>query len=130
MSSLRNIFIVYRKELTEALRDRRTLISSIVIPLLLFPVLAVVLGYTAAEVFGELSRQPSRIMILGGEDSPDIVAGLKAAPDLRVVAASADYADLISDKKIRDAVEIPAGFQAAIERGDHPDVKIYLFSGY
>jgi sodium transport system permease protein len=129
MSSVRNIGIVYRKELTEALRDRRTLISSIVIPLLLFPVLAVVLGYTAAEVFGELSRQPSRIMILGGEDSPDIVAGLKAAPDLRVVAASADYADLISDKKIRDAVEIPAGFQAAIERGDHPDVKIYLFSG-
>jgi len=46
MSSLRNIFIVYRKELTEALRDRRTLVSSIVIPLLAFPVLAFGLGST------------------------------------------------------------------------------------
>jgi sodium transport system permease protein len=119
MSSARNILIVYRKELTEAVRDRRTMISSILIPLLLFPVLAVSLGYTAAELFGEVSRQPSRIMILGGEDSPEIVIGLKKAENLRVVPAAANYADLISDKKV----------QAAIERGDRPDVKIYMFSG-
>jgi sodium transport system permease protein len=129
MSSARNILIVYRKELTEAARDRRTMISSILIPLLLFPLLAVSLGYTAAELFGEVSRQPSRIMILGGEDSPEIVTGLKKAENLRVVPAAANYADLISDKKVRAAVEIPPGFQAAIERGDRPDVKIYMFSG-
>ena len=35
--SLRNIGIVYRKELTEAIRDRRTVISTILVPLLLFP---------------------------------------------------------------------------------------------
>jgi len=129
MSSVRNIAIVYRKELTEALRDRRTLISMIVIPLLLFPILAVGIGYTAAELFGELSRQPSRIMILGGEDSPDVTTGLKAAENLRVVPTTANYVDLISDKKIRAAVDIPTGFQAAIERGERPDVKIYVFSG-
>ena len=37
--SLRNVGIVYRKELTDSLRDRRTLVSMIVIPLLLFPVM-------------------------------------------------------------------------------------------
>jgi len=35
--SFRNIGIVYRKELREALRDRRTVIASVVIPLFLFP---------------------------------------------------------------------------------------------
>jgi sodium transport system permease protein len=129
MSSLRNIAIVYRKELTEAVRDRRTLISSILIPLLLFPVLAIGLAYTAAELIGEASRQPSRIVILGGEDSPDIVAGLKHAKNLRVMPTAANYVDLISDKKIRAAVEIPPGFQAAMERGENPDIKIYMFSG-
>jgi sodium transport system permease protein len=127
--SLRNIAIVYRKELTEAVRDRRTLVSSILIPLLLFPVLAVGLAYTAAELIGEASRQPSRIMILGGEDSPDIVVGLKSAKNLRVVPTTDDYVQLISDKKIRAAVEIPPGFQKAIDRGERPDVKIYIFSG-
>jgi sodium transport system permease protein len=127
--SLRNIGIVYRKELTEALRDRRTLISSILIPLLLFPVLIAGIGAVAAEVFGEASREPSKIMILGGADSPDVVAGLNHVENLRVVPTADNYVDLISNKKIRAAVEIPAGFQAAVERGEHPDVRVDIFSG-
>ena len=39
--SLRNIGIVYRKELREALRDRRTVVASIIVPLFLFPLLSV-----------------------------------------------------------------------------------------
>jgi len=127
--SLRNVAIVYRKELTEALRDRRTLISSILIPLLLFPVLAVGIAYTAAELIGEASREPSRIMVLGGADSPAIVDGLRQVKNLRVIPATDNYVDLISNKKIRAAVDIPPGFQAAIDRGERPDVKIYVFSG-
>jgi sodium transport system permease protein len=129
MATARNILVVYRKELREALRDRRTLISSIVVPLILFPVLSIALGYTAAELFGEIGRQPSRIMILGGKDSPAIVGGLKEAKNLRILPAATDYADQISDKKIRAAVEIPDGFQHDAELGQHPDIKIYIFSG-
>ena len=127
--SLRNVAIVYRKELTEALRDRRTLISSILIPLLLFPVLAVGIAYTAAELIGEASREPSRIMVLGGADSPAIIDGLRQVKNLRVLPAADNYVDLISNKKIRAAVDIPSGFQAAIDRGERPEVKIYVFSG-
>ena len=127
--SLRNIGIVYRKELIEALRDRRTLISSILIPLFLFPILTVGIGSVAAELVGEASREPSRIMILGGDDSPQVVAGLKNVKNLRVVPMAGNYVDLISNKKIRAAVEIPSGFQSAVERGEHPEVKIYVFSG-
>ena len=45
--ALQNIGIVYRKELTEALRDRRTLISTLLVPLLLFPLLSVGFGALA-----------------------------------------------------------------------------------
>jgi sodium transport system permease protein len=127
--SLRNIGIVYRKELTEALRDRRTLLSSTLLPLLLFPVLTVGIGYVAAEVMGEASREPSRIMVLGGADSPGVVEGLRGVKNLRVVPTGANYVDLISNKKIRAAVDIPASFEAGIARGEHPEVKIYVFSG-
>jgi sodium transport system permease protein len=124
---LRNIGIVYRKELTEALRDRRTLISSILIPLFLFPVLTFGIGYAFVEIAGEATREPSKIMILGGEDSPDVVQGLQDAKNLRVLRRSLDYVDLISDKKIRAAVDIPPGFQSGVARGEHPEVKIYIF---
>ena len=86
--SLRNVGIVYRKELTEALRDRRTLISSILIPLFLFPVLTFGIGYAFVEIAGEATREPSKIMILGGEDSPDVVQDLKQAINLRVLPRS------------------------------------------
>jgi sodium transport system permease protein len=127
--SLRNIGIVYRKELTEALRDRRTLVSSILIPLVLFPVLTVGIGTVAAELIGEASREPSKIMVLGGADSPDVVAGLKKVKNLRVMPTESGYVDLISNKKIRAAVDIPPAFQTAVQRGEHPEVKIYVFSG-
>jgi sodium transport system permease protein len=127
--SLRNVGIVYRKELTEALRDRRTVISSILIPLLLFPLLAGGVVYSFAELVGEASREPSKIVILGGADSPDVAAGLQNAKNLRVVSTAANYVDLISNKRIRAAVDIPPGFQAAVARGECPAVKIYIFSG-
>src|SRR5712692_5020523 len=70
--SLRNIGIVYRKELTESLRDRRTLISTIVVPLLLFPVLTVGFGYMAANLIGKAQKETHRVMILGGEDHDSV----------------------------------------------------------
>ena len=125
--SLRNIAIVYRKEMREALRDRRTLISTIVVPILLFPVLTVGMGYAAVSLIGEATRQPAKIMILGGQDAPAIVEGLKTTKNLIVVAESADYVSQISNKKIRAAVEIPAGLQSGDT--DKPPVKIYIYAG-
>jgi sodium transport system permease protein len=46
---------------------------------------------------------------------------------LIAVPYAANYVDLISNKKIRAAVEIPPGLQSAA--GEYPPVKIYIFSG-
>ncbi len=127
--SLRNIGIVYRKELTESLRDRRTLISTIVVPLLLFPILTVGFGYMAANLIGKAQRETHKIMILGGDDSPDIVEGLRKLDSVELVPAAPNYADQITNKQIRAAVEIPEGFQAALERGETPTVSIYMYQG-
>lgn len=43
MSRYRRVWTVYRKELIETLRDRRTLMAMIVVPIVLYPVLMVVL---------------------------------------------------------------------------------------
>ncbi len=126
---LRNIGIVYRKEFLEAIRDRRTLISTILVPILLFPMLTVGIGYVAVSLIGEASRETAKIMVLNGSDSPAIVEGLSRVKHLIVLPESANYVDLISNKKIRAAVEIPPGLQAAVAVGEYPAVKIYVFSG-
>jgi sodium transport system permease protein len=125
--SLRNIGIVYRKELTEALRDRRTLISSILVPLLLFPVLTVGFFAVAAALYGQAENETARVMILEGADSPRVVSDLGKLGNLEIVGSSPDWKDQIINKEIRVAVEIPSGFEADLARQKSGTIKIYNY---
>jgi len=127
--NLRNIAVVYRKELTDSLRDRRTVISMIVVPIFLMPVLTIFVGALSARLIGRALLQVPSVMVIGGENSPRIVAALRALPDLQVVPATSDYAQQIIDKKIRAAVELPSDFDAIIARGDTAKVRIDMYQG-
>ena len=127
--SLRNIGIVYRKELTEAIRDRRTVISTILVPLLLFPVLSVGFGSLAVMLVGKAKEEVPKVMLLGGQDSPDVVAGLRKLDKIQIVPESPDWKDQIINKEIRAAVEIPSSFQTDVAQQKQDTVKIYNYEG-
>ncbi len=127
--SLGNVGIVYRKELTEALRDRRTLISTIIVPLLLFPILSVGFGAMAVALVGKAKEETPKVMILGGEDSPDVVGGLKKLDKIEIVPAAPAWKDQIINKEVRAGVEIPPGFQSDVARQKSDTVKIYNYKG-
>ncbi|MGC1616981.1 MAG: ABC transporter permease [Candidatus Acidiferrum sp.] len=127
--SFRNVGIVYRKELTEAIRDRRTVISTILVPLLLFPVLSVGFGSLAIALVGKAKEETPKVMLLGGADSPAVVDGLKKLDKIEIVPATPDWKDQIINKEARAAVEIPAGFQADVAQQKPETVKIYNYEG-
>jgi sodium transport system permease protein len=127
--SLRNIGIVYHKELIDSLRDRRTVISMIVVPLLVMPLLTIGMGVLTMILVGMAMREIPKVMILGGEDSPRVMAELRQLKDLQVVPAKPDYSEEISNKQIRAAVEIPDGFEAKLAAGESSTVKIYMYEG-
>jgi len=127
--SLRNIGIVYRKELVDSLRDRRTLISMIAVPLLLMPLLTIGMGVLSAKLVGQAMGEVPKVMILGGEDSPKVRAELERMENVRIVPAKSDYAEEISSKQIRAAVEIPEGFDTKLASGTPMTVKIYMYEG-
>jgi sodium transport system permease protein len=125
--SARNIGIVYRKELTEALRDRRTLISTIIVPLLLFPVLSVGFGALAVALVGKAKEETPKVMILGGQDSPTVLAGIKKLEKIEVVPTTDNWKEQIVNKEIRASVEIPSGFQSDIAAQKSATVTIYNY---
>ena len=127
--SLRNILVVYRKELTDSLRDRRTLISMVVVPIVIMPLMTIGLGTVMVKMVGKAMDEVPKVMILNGQDSPKAFESLRALKGIEVVPADPDYKQEISDKKIRAAVDIPAGFDAAVDRGDQTTVKIYDYDG-
>jgi len=125
----RNISVVYAKELKDTLRDRRTIISMIVVPMIIMPVLMFGFTVLSVKVIKSAKAETPTVMILGGEDSPVVMAKLRALTTVRIVPAADDYPAQISDKKLRAAVRIPEGFDASTGSPASPEVKIYHYEG-
>ena len=127
--SLRNIGIVYRKELTEALRDRRTLITTFLVPLLLFPLLSVGFGAMITAIIGKAKQEKPKVMLVGGDDSPQVVDGLKKLATIQLVPLSTDWKNQIINKQTPVVVEIPAGFEKSLADQKDQTVTIYEYEG-
>ncbi len=124
-----NVWTVYAKELRDSLRDRRAVISMFVVPTLVMPVLMLVAGAITAKVVKKAQDEVSPIVVVGGADSPATVAALRADQRLRVVEAEGDFRRMIADKRVRAAVELPAGFEAALAAGEPATVTLHHYEG-
>lgn len=123
------ILTVYLKELKDSLRDRRTIISMIVVPTLLMPLLMFGSFYVMSKVVKKARDEATTLVIIGGADSPGVVAALKAEPKLRVIETTTDYKTMVSEKRVRVAVEIPTGFETSLKAGDPQTVMVYHYEG-
>jgi sodium transport system permease protein len=122
----RRIRTVFRKELVDALRDRRTIISTIIVPIILFPLLTIGFGAVAAKAVKKMSQETPSVMILGAEYAPDLAAQLATNRAFTVTKPRANYVAEINDKQLRAAVEIPPGFEAALLAGNAPPPEIKI----
>ncbi len=122
-----NIFTVYGKELRDSLRDRRTLISMIVVPTLMIPGIILVAGVISYKVVSKAQAETPTVMVLGGGDSPAVRGALGADTKIKLLPVTADWRQRITDKQLRAAVEIPPGFDATLARGEPAAVKIFNY---
>ena len=120
--ALRAVLTVFRKELTDSLRDRRTLLTVLVSAVLMGPLVLLAISGLVASLEAQ------------AEQREVLVAGLARAPSLKnfferqtfvVKEAPADYEASLRNASLTDAVVVvPAGFEAALARGDMPVVEV------
>ena len=127
--SLKSIAVVYRKELRDLLRDRRTLRSMVVFPLIMMPLMMIGLAKVTRVVTERARAEIPSIQVEGGADSPGVLARLRADPKLRVEPAAANWRQLIADKRIRAVVVIPEHFEARVQAGSGSKVTIFQYEG-
>jgi sodium transport system permease protein len=127
--SWRTIATIYAKELRDSLRDRRTVLSTIIIPTFVMPAIVMGVGRMASSIISKAKEEIPRIMVIGGADSPGVVADLQRSGKFRVEPAATDWRSLISEKRVRAAAEIPEGFAKALEAGSAPPVTLYYYQG-
>src|SRR2546423_4607950 len=127
--SLHSVAAAPRKNLTEGLRARRTLISTVLVPLLIFPIMIAGMISLSSILIGQAQKEIPKVMIIHGEDSPSLAAALRANKELEIVPFADNWKDQISEKQIRAAVEIPSDFQASLDKGVPQTIQIHYYEG-
>ncbi|MBS1262518.1 MAG: ABC transporter permease protein NatB [Calditrichaeota bacterium] len=92
---VKNIGAVWRKELLDIVRDRRTLISMVVVPIVLIPVLMIGAGAVMASAMKNLEAQSFLVATLHPERAPRLEAAIEAVDGLDVVSVTGTPLDTV-----------------------------------
>jgi len=79
-----NIRLIYCKEIIGAIRDRRTLISMIIIPLVFYPLLFFGIGYFTMMGQQKSESLPSIVAVKGGEYAPGLLEMLRGDEKIQI----------------------------------------------
>ena len=116
---MHNIGIIFKKELLDTIRDRRTIISMIVIPVIIFPVLMLGFSSFAMKMEQKSREEIQQIAIVGGQNAPELVAMIDTLRSVKVTPFNPDSIEnAINDKILWAAIIIPDDFQNRIFNED------------
>jgi sodium transport system permease protein len=122
-----NILIVYLKEIKEVLRDRRTLIFMLVMPLVLMPLLMNVMISIIAKSEQKAQTEVLTYAVFGAEHLPDLVQEFADSNEFEQIEIS-DFDQVessINQNIIKFALSIPENAQEQIENGEQVTIHIY-----
>lgn len=125
MSRGTTIRLVAKKEIVDIMRDRRTIITALVVPLISFPLMFGAVGY-----FANPTSNPSPVLLVnqdGGNVSSSLQQSLASTPGLVVSEVrSTNITAEIRSGAYDVVLVIPAGFTPEISSGGRANVTMYL----
>jgi sodium transport system permease protein len=126
MNNFRTALTVYRKEIVDALRDRRTLLTVLISSVLMGP--AVLVAISALVATFESRAELREVYVVGIEHAPSL-KNFFERQTYTVKAAPADFETQLRKARLADpVVVIPKDFEAALLRGDAPVVEVVVDS--
>lgn len=124
------IFKIFKKELKDTLRDRRTIIMMLVIPVLIFPIILNVFVSVSASYTKEAAEKTVYIGYAGNDENY-LVEKLEALPPsygnkelIKYSDTSIMKADVQSDS-LQFALKIDPQFDAKMEKQEPANVEVY-----
>ena len=122
MNGWQTLLTVFRKEIVDALRDRRTLLTVLASSVLMGPLILLAISGLVASL--ESSAEQRDVVVAGIEHAPSL-KNFFERQTYAVKSAPAGYEALLRTSKLTDAViVVPEDFEAALVRGDAPIVEI------
>jgi sodium transport system permease protein len=111
------VWAIFRKEMVETLRDRRTLIVALLLPLVLMPLVTLGVPYLAFRQRQQRETAASQIAVIGAAAAPDLVSAVAKQEHIEVVSVS-EAVQALQRGKVDAVLEIPSGFGSRVAAGD------------
>ena len=115
--SWKNIKLIFTKELVGTIRDKRTIIAMIIIPLIFYPLLFTGIGYFSKVGSIRSEEAASKIMIYGAEFAPQLVKHLQDYEKIEVLTIEDDSPARLLNGDIQAVLVVPPDFKYKIEQG-------------
>jgi len=104
--------LIFKKEIIELLRDRKTLFFMVALPIVVFPVLFGGVIYFTSQAVTEAQNKTLSYAIVGEQFAPELVAEFKKVENLDLQKLPTEF-----DAKIQDLEQIEADLKAAVKGG-------------
>lgn len=118
------IFIIWKKELLDTLRDRRTLMAMIVMPMVLMPLLIVGMGKFVEYQLKKSAEQTVKIAFVNEAAAQSFVEFIKKQEKIEVVKIEGDLAEQVRKDEIDAGVMPPNDFEDLLKSQKTVEVKI------
>lgn len=122
------VLVIARKEILSTLRDRRAIISNLLIPLLLLPVLMLGLPLLLGGLFEREQESATPVAVEGSDHLPEALMDEIAAQRTEVLPTD-DALMLVREDEVGAALVVPEGFGAAVAAGDVPRLQVLSKAG-
>ena len=106
----KKVLLIYCKEIMGAIRDRRTLISMIVIPLFFYPLLFLGIGYFTLMGQEKSEALPSLVAVVGTDNTPRLIEKLEQDEKIKLVHLKENEVEALEAGEIYLLIEIPESF--------------------
>ena len=127
---MRAIFIVFRKEFFENLRDRRILLSALVFGPVLGPVVLAALLQISVSKGETTFEKPMTLQVVGAENAPNLMTMLESQ-DITIERremTEQQIREAIAQREIKVALQIPSNFAERWSRSEPAAVQIFVDS--
>ncbi|MEA1939903.1 MAG: ABC transporter permease [Candidatus Caldatribacteriota bacterium] len=120
----KNIKLIFIKELMGTVRDKRTIIAMIIIPLIFYPLLFAGIGYFSKLGSIRSEEATSKIIVCGEEFAPQLVKHLQNHEKIEILTKENDSRSKLQNGDIQALLVIPADFKYKIEQEE--SIKLLL----
>ena len=119
---------VARKEVLSTIRDHRALVSNILLPLILLPVIMLGMPLLLGGLFEREATTVTQLGVAGAENMPATLRAAIEAQNVELVPV-ADPEAAVRDDEVPAAIAVPERFAEEIAAGGKAEVRIYGKSG-